>query len=84
MRTSGFWRLRTLPPSSVVRIEPFTEVARPAATRKLGGRVVAAEIYTSEATDFRTQLTQLISANPDGIFLAAQGEFSGGTIIKCH
>ena len=41
--------------------------------------MVAAEIYTSYATDFRTQL---ISSRSDTIFLAAQGEFSGGTIIK--
>ena len=27
-------------------------------------------------------MTKLISAEPDAIFLAAQGEFSGGTIIK--
>ena len=44
--------------------------------------MVAAESYPSDITDFRTQLTKLINANPDAIFLAAQGEFSGGTIIK--
>ena len=56
-----------------------TTVAR---LEELGGHVVAEESYASDVTDFRTQLTKLISANPDGIFLAAQGEFSGGTIIK--
>ena len=56
-----------------------TTVAR---FEELGGHVVAAESYASDVTDFRTQLTKLINANPDGIFLAAQGEFSGGTIIK--
>ena len=56
-----------------------TTVAR---LEELGGHVVAAESYASDVTDFRSQLTKLISANPDGIFLAAQGEFSGGTIIK--
>jgi len=56
-----------------------TTVAR---LEELGGHVVAAESYASDVTDFRTQLTKLISANPDAIFLAAQGEFSGGTIIK--
>ena len=56
-----------------------TTVAR---FEELGGEVVAAESYASDITDFRTQLTKLINARPDAIFLAAQGEFSGGTIIK--
>ena len=56
-----------------------TTVAR---FEELGGHVVASESYASDVTDFRTQLTKLINAEPDGIFLAAQGEFSGGTIIK--
>ena len=56
-----------------------TTVAR---FEELGGHVVAAESYASDVTDFRTQLTKLIRANPDAVFLAAQGEFSGGTIIK--
>ena len=49
---------------------------------KLGGTVIAAEAYASETIDFRTQLTKLISANPDAILLSAQGEVSGGTIMK--
>ena len=49
---------------------------------KLGGQVVAAESYSSEATDFRSQLSKLISANPDALHVAVQGEFSGGTIVK--
>ena len=56
-----------------------TTVAR---FEELGGQVVAAESYASDVTDFRTQLTKLINAGPDAIFLAAQGEFSGGTIVK--
>ncbi len=56
-----------------------TTVAR---LEELGGHVVAAESYASDVTDFRSQLTKLINAEPDGIFLAAQGEFSGGTIVK--
>ena len=56
-----------------------TTVAR---FEELGGEVVAAESYASDVTDFRTQLTKLVNANPDAIFLAAQGEFSGGTVIK--
>ena len=56
-----------------------TTVAR---LEELGGHVVAAESYASDVTDFRSQLTKIINAQPDGIFLAAQGEFSGGTIVK--
>ena len=49
---------------------------------KRGGSVVAAERYASDATDFRSQLTKLLGENPDGIHLAAQSEFTGGTIVK--
>ena len=49
---------------------------------KLGGSVVAAEGYSSDVIDFRSQLTKLFEKNPDALLLAAQGEASGGTIIK--
>ena len=49
---------------------------------KLGGEVVAEERYPSDTTDFRSQLTKLFSANPDALHIAAQAEFSGGTIVK--
>ena len=49
---------------------------------KLGGTVLAAEGYSSDVIDFRTQLTKLIGEEPDAILLAAQGEASGGTIVK--
>ncbi len=49
---------------------------------KRGGTLVAEERYSSDVIDFRTQLTKLLSANPDGVHLAAQGEASGGTIVK--
>jgi branched-chain amino acid transport system substrate-binding protein len=48
----------------------------------LGGEIVAAERYGSEETDFRTALTKIIGENPDAIHIAAQAEFSGGTIQK--
>ena len=48
----------------------------------LGGTVVAVEKYGSDTVDFRTQLTKLIAENPDAILLAAQSEFTGGTIVK--
>ena len=47
-----------------------------------GGEVVAAEYYASDITDFRTQLSKLIDANPDALHLAPQSEFSAGTVIK--
>ena len=50
--------------------------------QKLGGKVVAEERYASDVTDFRTYLTKLMSVGPDAVHLAAQSEFTGGTIIK--
>ena len=47
-----------------------------------GGRVVGEERYASDTTDFRTQLSKLIAAEPDAVHVAAQSEFTGGTIIK--
>ena len=49
---------------------------------KLGGRVVHVERYSSDTTDFRSQLTKILNENPDAIHVAAQAEFSGGTIVK--
>ncbi len=49
---------------------------------ELGGQVVAEERYGSDTTDFRSQLTKLFAENPDGVLLAAQSEFTGGTIVK--
>ena len=56
-----------------------TTVAR---LEELDGHVVASESYSTDVTDFRSQLTKLIAAQPDGIYLAAQQEFSAGTIMK--
>ena len=49
---------------------------------KRGGQVVGEERYPSDTTDFRSQLTMLINANPDAIHISAQTEFAGGTIVK--
>ena len=71
--------------ATITEATDYAEGARRATVARLeelGGHVVAAESYASDVTDFRSQLTKLINARPDGIFLAAQGEFSGGTIIK--
>ena len=56
-----------------------TTVAR---FEELGGEVVARESYSSEIIDFRTQLTKILGEEPEAIYLASQGEFAGGTIIK--
>ncbi len=49
---------------------------------KRGGEVVAEERYPTDTTDFRSQLTKLLNENPDALHVAAQAEFSGGTIVK--
>ena len=49
---------------------------------KRGGTVVAAEQYATDVTDFRSQLTKLVAAEPDAIHISAQGEISGGTVVK--
>ena len=56
-----------------------TTVAR---FEELGGMVVAEERYGSDTIDFRTQLTKLLSDDPDALHLAAQSESSGGTVVK--
>ena len=59
-------------------------VRRTTTTRfqELGGEVVAEERYSSDVTDFRTQLSKLLAAEPDALHLAPQSEFSAGTIMK--
>ncbi len=47
-----------------------------------GGEVVAAERFSSDITDFRSQLTKLFAAEPDALHIAPQSEFAAGTIIK--
>ncbi len=49
---------------------------------KLGGTIVAEERYSSDVTDFRSQLGKLFDATPDALHLAPQSEFVAGTIIK--
>ncbi len=49
---------------------------------KRGGQVVAAERFSSDITDFRTQLSKLIAAGPEALHLSPQSEFAAGTILK--
>ena len=48
----------------------------------LGGQIVAAESYPTDTTDFRTQLSKLLNAGPEALYVAAQAEASGGTVLK--
>ena len=47
-----------------------------------GGEVVAEGRYSSDVTDFRSQLAKLFDADPDALHLAPQSEFAAGTTIK--
>ena len=49
---------------------------------KRGGAIVAEERFTSDVTDFRSQLTKMFAAEPDAIHISPQSEFAAGTIIK--
>ena len=49
---------------------------------KRGGEVVAAERFATDITDYRSQLSKLIAAEPEAIHLAPQSEFAAGTILK--
>ena len=49
---------------------------------KRGGELAAEERYSSDVTDFRSQLTKLFEEDPGALHIAAQSESSGGTIIK--
>ncbi|MDE2861671.1 MAG: ABC transporter substrate-binding protein [Chloroflexota bacterium] len=71
--------------ASINELTDYAEGVRRTTTERfeaLGGTVSAAESYTSDATDFRSQLTKLTESNPDAIHVAAQSEFTGGTIVK--
>ncbi len=49
---------------------------------ELGGSVLGEERFPSDTTDFRSQLTKLLGENPDALLVAAQAEFTGGTVVK--
>ena len=71
--------------ATITESTDYAEGARRTAVARfeeLGGTVLAAESYSSDVLDFRSQLTKLFEQDPDALLLAAQGEASGGTIIK--
>ena len=49
---------------------------------KLGGELVAEERFSSDVTDFRSQIEKLVVSDPDAIHIAPQSEFAAGAIIK--
>ena len=70
---------------TITEATDYVEGIRRTAVRRfeeLGGVVLAAESYSTEVLEFRTQLTKLFAENPDALLLGAQGEVSGGTIVK--
>ncbi len=71
--------------ATITESTDYAEGARRTAVEqfeRLGGAVVGAESYSFDVIDFRSQLTKLLDKAPDALLLAAQGEASGGTIIK--
>ena len=74
--------------SEIVTITESTDyvegVRRTAVTqfKELGGTVLASERYSSDVIDFRSSLTKLLAEDPGALLLAAQGEASGGAIVK--
>ena len=75
--------IRTL--ATITESTDYAEGVRRASVaqfEKRGGQIVAVERYASDVTDFRSQLTKLIGQGPDAIHIAAQSEFTGGTIVK--
>ena len=80
LRADGVRRLAT-----ITEATDYAEGVRRTTTARfteLGGEVVAAERYSSDITDFRTQLSKLLAAQPDALHLAPQSEFTAGTIMK--
>ena len=71
--------------ATITEATDYAEGARRTAVSRfeeLGGSVVGAERYSSDVIDFRSQLAKLLDEAPDAILLAAQGEASGGAIVK--
>jgi ABC-type branched-subunit amino acid transport system substrate-binding protein len=52
------------------------------AVKKAGGQFVATETFDVNATDFRTQLTKLQAAKPQGVFHLGTGGKDAGLILK--
>lgn len=75
--------IRTI--ATIAELTDYAEGVRRASSDRfveLGGTIALAESYPSDTTDFRSQLTKLLATEPDALLVAAQAEFTGGTIVK--
>ena len=75
--------IRTI--ATIAESTDYAEGVRKASSDRfveLGGTIALAESYPSDTTDFRSQLTKLLATEPDALLVAAQAEFTGGTIVK--
>ena len=75
--------VRTL--ATIAETTDYAEGVRKASSDRfvqLGGALVGEESFSSDTTDFRSQMTKLLAAEPDALFVAAQAEFTGGTVVK--
>ena len=71
--------------ASIAESTDYAEGVRSASTDRfleLGGTVEEEESFPSDTTDFRSQITKLLATDPDALLVAAQAEFTGGTIVK--
>ena len=71
--------------ATITESTDYAEGARRTAVeqfKQLGGSVAVEESYSSDVIDFRSQLTKLLDEEPNALLVAAQGEASGGTIVK--
>lgn len=50
--------------------------------KKLGGEIVADEVFKSGERDFKTSILKLKTANPDAIFINPQSGVTGGLLLK--
>ncbi|MBI5064655.1 ABC transporter substrate-binding protein [Candidatus Woesearchaeota archaeon] len=50
--------------------------------KESGGEVVSVESYSSEESDFRTQLAKIKAANPDVVYLVPQSPIKGGLLVR--
>ena len=71
--------------ASIAESTDYAEGVRSASSDRfleLGGTVEAEESFPSDTTDFRSQITKLLATDADALLVAAQAEFTGGTIVK--
>ncbi len=68
--------------AALVEATPYAQGVVKVFKAKFGKPLVAEESYLQEARDVRTQLTKLLSANPDVVLLSPQTAITGGIAIR--